>query len=99
MAGRGLTSFWRARLIVAALICLAPAAASAQSLMAPQAAVPVPLTPGTGTPGATMMSPVPLAVPPSSPPVAQVTPIVTAEHVALALAARYGRDAPAIAAA
>src|ERR1700675_3316015 len=95
MAGRGLTSFWRARLFVAALICFAPAAASAQSLMAPQAAVPVPLTPGTGTPGATMMSPVPLA-PPSSPPVAQVTPIVPAGHVALAVAARYGRDAPAI---
>jgi hypothetical protein len=81
---------------VAALICFAPAAASAQSLMAPQAAVPVPLTPGTGTPGATMMSPVPLATPPSSPPVAQVTPIVPAGHVALAVAARYGRDAPAI---
>ena len=96
MSGRGLTSFWRARLLVAALICLAPAAALAQSLMAPQAAVPVPLTPGTGTPGATIMSPVPLAAPPSSPPVAQVTPIVPAGHVALAVAARYGRDTPAI---
>src|SRR6202163_1409567 len=97
MSGWGLTSFWRARLFVAALICLAPAAASAQSLMAPQAAVPAPLTPGTATPGATMMSPVPLAAPPSSPPVAQVTPIVPAGHVALAVAGRDGRDAPAIA--
>jgi hypothetical protein len=96
MSGRGLALFWRARLLVAALVCFAPAAASAQNLMAPQAAVPAPLTPGTGTPGATMMSPVPLAASPSSPPVAQVTPIVPAGHVALAVAARYGRDAPAI---
>jgi hypothetical protein len=81
-----------------ALLCLAPAAASAQNLMAPQAAVSTPPTAGTGSPGApgaTIMSPVPLA-PPSSPPVAQVTPIVPAGHVALAVAARYGRDAPAI---
>src|SRR5271170_2173695 len=96
MSGRGLTSFRRWRLLVAALLCFAPAAAPAQNLMAPQAAVPVPLTPGTGTPGATMMSPVPLA-PPSSPPIAQGgAPIVPAGHVALAVAARYGRDAPAI---
>ena len=96
MSGRGFASFWRTRLVVAALICFVPAAAPAQNLMAPQAAVPAPLTPGTGTPGATMMSPVPLAAPPSSPPVAQVTPIVPAGHVALAVAARYGRDAPGI---
>src|ERR1700730_8635361 len=96
MSGRGLTSFRYWWLVVGALICFVPAAASAQNLMAPQAAVPAPLTPGTGTPGATMMSPVPLAAPPSSPPVAQVTPIVPAGHVALAVAARYGRDAPAI---
>ena len=96
MSGRGLISFRRWRLLVAVLLCFVPTAASAQNLMAPQAAVPAPLTPGTGTPGATMMSPVPLAAPPSSPPVAQVTPIVPAGHVALAVAARYGRDAPAI---
>ena len=95
MSGWGLTSFRCWRLLVVALISFAPAAAPAQSLMSPQAAVPVPLTPGTGTPGATMMSPVPLA-PPSSPPVVQVTPMVPAGHVALAVAARYGRDAPAI---
>src|SRR5580704_14851359 len=96
MSGRGLTSFRRWRLLVVALLCLVPAAASAQNLMAPQAAVPVPLTPGAGSPGATMANPVPLA-PPSSPPVAQVTPpIVPAGHVALAVAARYGHDAPPI---
>ncbi|HLN38374.1 MAG TPA: hypothetical protein VK337_11365, partial [Xanthobacteraceae bacterium] len=97
MSGWGLKPLRRVWLLLAALICFVPAAAAAQSLMAPQAAVPVPvpLTPGTGTPGATIMSPVPLA-PPSSPPIAQVTPIVPAGHVALAVAARYGRDAPAI---
>src|SRR5580692_7736253 len=95
MSGWGLTSFRCWRLLLVALIGFAPTAAPAQSLMSPQAAVPVPLTPGTGTPGATMMSPVPLA-PPSSPPVVQVTPMVPAGHVALAVAARYGRDAPAI---
>jgi hypothetical protein len=96
MSGRGLTSFRRWRLLVVALLCFVPAAASAQNLMAPQAAVPVPLTPGSGSPGATMANPVPLA-PPSSPPVAQVSPpIVPAGHVALAVAARYGHDAPPI---
>jgi hypothetical protein len=95
MSGWGLKSFRCWWLFAAVLICFAPAAASAQSLMAPQAAVPVPLTPGTGTPGATMTSPVPLA-PSSAPPMAQATPMVPAGHVALAVAARYGRDAPAI---
>ena len=97
MSGRGFTLFRCWWLFVAALMCLAPAVASAQNLMAPQAAVPVPVpqAPGAASPGATMASPVPLA-PPSSPPVAQVTPIVPAGHVALAVAARYGRDAPAI---
>jgi hypothetical protein len=96
MSGRGLTSFWRWRLFVAALLCFVPAAASAQNLMAPQAAVP--LTPSTGSPGSpgtVIASPVPLA-PSSSPPGVQGTPIVPAGHVALAVAARYGRDAPAI---
>ncbi len=96
MSGRGLTSFRRWRLLVAALLCCVPAAASAQNLMAPQAAVP--LTPSTGSPGSpgsAIASPAPLA-PPSSPSVTQGTPIVPAGHVALAVAARYGRDAPAI---
>jgi hypothetical protein len=94
MSGRGLRSF--RRLLAAALLGLAPAAAGAQNLMAPQAAVPAPLTPGTGTAGATIASPMPLASP-SPPPMAQASPIVPAGHVALAVAARYGRDAPAIA--
>jgi hypothetical protein len=74
-----------------------PARAPAQTrnLLAPQATLPAPLTPGTGSPGATIIAPAPLA-PQVSPPVAQVNPVVPAGRVALALAARYGRDAPLI---
>jgi hypothetical protein len=76
-----------------------PLASSAQTLMSPQAGVPAPLTPGTGalagTTGATIAAPVPLS-PPMAPAVAPQSPIVPAGHVALAVAARYGRDAPAI---
>ena len=86
---------------MAAIICFAPLAASAQSqnLMAPQAPVPA-LTPGTGlpgsgSPGATIINPVPLS-PSAAQPITQAVPIVPAGQVALAVAARYGRDAPAI---
>jgi hypothetical protein len=78
-------------------IVFAPATAFAQprNLLSPQAAVPAPITPGTGSPGATIVAPTPLA-PPPLPPVAQAVPLVPAGHVALAVAARYGHDAPAI---
>jgi hypothetical protein len=105
MAGWGLRPFQRRKLLlaaVAAAICLAPAAAFAQSrsLLSPQVAAPAPLTPGTGSPGAasagaTIASPVPLS-PPVAPSMAQVVPIIPAGQVALAVAARYGRDAPPI---
>ncbi len=49
-------------------------------------------TPGTGVPGATL-APVP---PSGSAPATQGAPVVPAGHVALALAARYGREAPMI---
>jgi hypothetical protein len=92
-----------------AVICLAPVSAGAQTtLMSPQQmTAPTPLTPGTGLlpgagsavaggiPGATIATPVPLS-PPVAPGVAPQSPIVPAGHVALAVAARYGRDAPAI---
>ncbi|HUD86725.1 MAG TPA: hypothetical protein VMR17_09735 [Xanthobacteraceae bacterium] len=81
---------------------LAPGHAGAQvhSLLSPQAAAPAPLAPGAGSPGATIANPTPLApapmpVPPP-PAVAQAVPIVPAGRVALAVAARYGKDAPAI---
>jgi hypothetical protein len=57
--------------------------------------VPAPLAPGTGSPGATIVAPTPLA-PQAMPPVAQAVPLVPAGHVALAVAARYGHDAPLI---
>jgi hypothetical protein len=106
MAGRGLaTIIWVA---AAAFICLLPAVVTdqvlAQTLMSPQVAAP--LTPGIGMPGggaalagtagATIATPVPLAPTPMAPAVVPASPIVPAGHVALAVAARYGRDAPAI---
>jgi hypothetical protein len=105
MAGRVLTTVRRC-IAVAAVLCLTPVAAGAQTLMSPQATAPAPLTPGTGllsgagsaiagTAGATIAAPVPLS-PPIAPAVAPTSPIVPAGHVALAVAARYGHDAPAI---
>jgi hypothetical protein len=105
MAGRVLTTVRRC-IAVAAVLCLTPVAAGAQTLMSPQATAPAPLTPGTGllsgagsaiagTAGATIAAPLPLS-PPIAPAVAPTSPIVPAGHVALAVAARYGHDAPAI---
>jgi hypothetical protein len=97
MAGRGFGAFGRCNIFLAAIICFLPIGASAQvrNLAAPQATAAVPLTPGTGSPGATIANPTPLAQPPA-PTVAQATPIVPAGRVALAVAARYGSDAPQI---
>jgi hypothetical protein len=84
-----------------ALLASAPAAAQTRNLVAPQSAAPAPLTPGTGVPGSTIVTPAPLTplappAPPAAPPMAQAAPLVPAGHVALALTARYGRDAPLI---
>jgi len=100
MAGWGLDEFRRGAVAAAAaaLVLVAPLPLSAQqlrNLMAPQSIATVPLTPGTGSPGATIVAPVPLAQPPA-PPAAQAAPVVPAGHVALAVAARYGHDAPLI---
>jgi len=64
--------------------------------MAPQATAAVPLTPGTGSPGATIVNPAPLGPPaaPLAPPIAQAS--IPAGRVALAVAARYGHDAAPI---
>jgi hypothetical protein len=71
--------------------------AQARSLMAPQATASAPLVPGTGSPGATIVSPVPLGPPTAiAPQVAQPIPVVPAGRVALAVTARYGRDAAPI---
>jgi hypothetical protein len=80
-----------------ALVYFAPVHVEAQmrNLTSPQATAPAPLTPGTGSPGTTIANPTPLA-PPAAPSVAQAAPIVPPGRVALAVAARYGRDAAAI---
>ena len=104
MAGWGLAIFRHCATLAVAVLCLAPIQASAQGrgLLAPQATAPAPLTPGTGSPGATLINPAPLAPvtpvapAPAAPAVAQTAPIVPAGRVALAVAARYGRDAAPI---
>lgn len=104
MAGRGFTVLWRCKIIVAAVLLLAPLQAYSQTsnLMSPEATAAAPLTPGTGSPGATIVNPAPL-LPPAAPPAApppvaqqQVAPMVPAGHVALFVSARYGHDAPPI---
>ena len=84
-----------ALLLIGLFIVLAPAHAQTRNLFSPQPTVPGQLTPGTGSPGSTLAPAAPPA--PSAPAQAQVAPVVPAGHVALAVAARYGRDAPQIA--
>jgi hypothetical protein len=103
MSGMGWSTCRRCAVSAAAIVFVlqAPLHASAQmrSLMSPQATAPAPLTGGTGSPGATLVSPMPLSPPgfqPSAPPLAQAAPLVPAGNVALTVAARYGRDAPLI---
>jgi hypothetical protein len=61
------------------------------NLVAPELTAPVPVAPGTGSPGATLV-PQPF----TPPAVVQPVPMIPAGQVALAVSARYGRDAPAI---
>ena len=69
-----------------ALLLVVSAHAQTRNLFSPQPTVPGQLTPGTGSPGPA----------PAAPAQAQVAPVVPAGHVALVVAARYGRDAPLI---
>jgi hypothetical protein len=97
--GRGFGVFWRCNALALALLCVAPiqAFSQAHNLTAPETTAPAPLVPGTGTPGATIVNPTPLAQPPAPPPpVAQAAPIVPVGRVALGVAARYGHDASPI---
>ena len=99
MPGRGFSGIGRSAVLAAAwlFIVAAPvqALAQARNLISPQLTVPVPLTPGTGSPGATLVPMEPTQPSPASP-LAQTVPMVPAGHVALAVSARYGRDAPPI---
>jgi hypothetical protein len=101
MRGWGLSGFRRggarAAILLSALlaaIAAIPIQASAQTrnLLPPELTSPVPVAPGTGSPGPTLAPP-PMPQP-SSPP--QPVPMIPAGQVALAVSARYGRDAPAI---
>jgi hypothetical protein len=76
------------------LMATAHSSAQTRDLISPQSVAPVPLTPGTGSPGASILTPAPLS--PASPPLVQAAPAVPLGRVALSVAARYGHDAPAI---
>src|SRR5579872_2278499 len=104
MLGWSLSRLWHCGAVAVAgsalaflslLLVMPPAFAQTRNLFAPQATVPGQLTPGTGSPGATLGPGLPPS--PSAPAQAQIAPVVPAGHVALAVAARYGRDAPQIA--
>ncbi len=84
-------------LFVPVLFVPAPALAQIESLMAPHALAPAEPVPGSGTPGASIAFPAPLARPPATP-FAQASPAVPPGHVALMVAARYGPNAPLISA-
>jgi len=96
MPGRGLSGIGRGAAWAVALLLLPLASIHAHSqtrnLMAPELTTPVPVAPGTGSPGATLVPPLPL----SAQPLAQAVPMIPAGHVALAVSARYGHDAPPI---
>ena len=109
MGGRVFSGFWRgavvtglwAVVVAVAGLSLLPGAATAQvhSLVGPQStAAPVP-SPGIGSPGTTIVAPMPgPSAPPAVPPVAQAAPAAPAGNVLLAVAARYGQNAPPISA-
>jgi hypothetical protein len=109
MGGRVFSGFWRSAVasgLMAVLVAIAglsmrPSAAAAQvnSLVGPQSATAPAPAPGIGSPGATIVAPIPApSVPPAVPPVAQAAPSVSAGNVLLAVAARYGQNAPPISA-
>ncbi len=74
------------------VVAAVQANAQSRDLMSPQMMAPMPLTPGTGSPGATI---VPIS-PPAVPSMAQTLPAPPNGQVALAVSARFGRDAPPI---
>jgi hypothetical protein len=86
--GLGCCVLWAATLALAVFPSIR-GYAQTSNLVSPDA-----LGPGTAAPS----KPSPVTLPASPPtPFAQAAPVVPAGHVALALSARYGRDAPAIA--
>jgi hypothetical protein len=100
-SGRGLRAAGRGvAAVVAALALMAAshlALAQERSLLAPETGIPAPLTPDTGLLGRAFAPGGPASPNPASP-FAHIAPVVPAGQVALAVAARYGRDAPMISA-
>ena len=100
MWGWSLSRLWRyaaaaATATLALFLVTSPSAlAQTRNLFSPQPTVPGQLTPGTGSPGTALGTGAPSAPPAPAP--AQIAPVVPAGHVALVVAARYGRDAPLI---
>ncbi len=77
----------------------APAPLTGGSIGSPGASLVSPGPVSTGSVGTLTQPPAsvgPVLAPPPSPPLAQAVPAIPAGHVALALAARYGKDAPLI---
>jgi hypothetical protein len=91
LSGIGRGAAWAVALLLLPLASI-HAHSQTRNLMAPELTTPVPVAPGTGSPGATVVPPLPL----SAQPLAQAVPMIPAGHVALAVSARYGRDAPPI---
>jgi hypothetical protein len=112
MGGRVFSGFWRGAVAAGLLVVMAvlagvaglsllPGSAAAQvhNLVGPQSSTTLTPAPGTGSPGATIVAPIPApSAPPAVPPVAQAAPAVPAGNVLLAVAARYGQNAPPISA-
>jgi len=96
--GRGVSAAGRAVAATAAALALLASSnavlAQGRNLLSPQTGIPAPLTPDTGLAGSAF-APAP-ASPSSAAPFGQIAPVVPAGQVALAVAARYGHDAPMI---
>jgi hypothetical protein len=96
MPKRGVRGIWRhaagaAAVLFAALVPF-QAISQTRNLLSPDLTAPMPLSSGGGSPGITLAP----APPAATAPFAQAVPAVPAGRVALAVSARYSRDAPAI---
>jgi hypothetical protein len=103
MGGWGFSGFWRSAvaagfMAMLGLISLACSAeAQVHNLVGPQSTTAPAQAPGTGSPGATIVTPAPgPALPVPVAPLAQAAPAVPAGNVLLAVVARYGQNAPPI---
>jgi hypothetical protein len=102
MGGRVWNGFWGGAIAAklaapALLLAVTPSSAQIHSLVAPQSVTAPAPAAGAGSPGATIAAPMPTTpAAPAPPPVAQAAPAIPAGQVLLAVAARYGQNAPPI---